>query len=179
MGTCRRPMSRQQCCIQIALVCPSPTAVLLVCLFLRVEEQQVLPGVCTHLPVQHVPVRTEERVADPLPRGGGRLHDSADQTEAAAGQSAGLQRLTKRLKLERKNWAFSWISRTCSGHAAQDASACVGLKRQQSSRRVRKRSQIIQEDHVGSSRRLTAPVALCELSLGSFGLLSFFPLSSE
>lgn len=36
-------------------------------------------------------------MADPLPCGGGGLHDPADQTEAAAGQSARLQCLTETL----------------------------------------------------------------------------------
>lgn len=34
-------------------------------------------------------------MADPLPRGRGGFYDPADQAEAAAGQSAGLQRLTE------------------------------------------------------------------------------------
>lgn len=76
-------------------------SVLPVCLLLSLEEQQVLPGLCTHLSFQHVFVRIEEHLADPLSRGGGRLHDPADQTEATAGQSTGLQCLTKKdLKLE-------------------------------------------------------------------------------
>lgn len=67
---------------------------LLVRLLFNVAEQQVLPGLCAHLPVQHVPVRAAERVADPLPRGGGGVHDAADPAEAAAGEGARLQRLT-------------------------------------------------------------------------------------
>lgn len=76
-------------------------SVLPVCLLLSLEEQQVLPGLCTHLSFQHVFVRIEEHLADPLSRGGGRLHDPADQTEATAWQSTGLQCLTKKdLKLK-------------------------------------------------------------------------------
>lgn len=76
-------------------------SVLPVCLLLSLEEQQVLPGLCTHLSFQHVFVRIEEHLADPLSRGGGRLHDPADQTEATARQSTGLQCLTKKdLKLK-------------------------------------------------------------------------------
>lgn len=41
-------------------------------------------------------------MADPLPRGRGELHDPADQTEAAAGQSPGLQRLTAASKVQQE-----------------------------------------------------------------------------
>lgn len=65
-------------------------SVLPVCLLLRLEEQQVFPGVCTHLSVQHVPVRTEKHVADSLPCGRGGFHDAADQTETTPGQGTRL-----------------------------------------------------------------------------------------
>lgn len=71
-------------------LCPH-CAVLLIRILRGVEEHQIIPGLFSHLPEQHVPIWTAQHVADPVPRHSRGFHHAADPPKAAAGQSPWLQ----------------------------------------------------------------------------------------